>query len=141
VVFYWRVIVTDQEYIQAFEAGTLRQFTHRDHIRMAWVYLREEGEEAGLVKIREGIKAFARRLGADRKYHETITVFWAQVVALAITQTPEIGEFAVFMEAHPHLLDKSILLRHYSSALLQSEVARQTWIAPDLIALPSKPLA
>jgi hypothetical protein len=130
--------MTDQEFLQAFEDATLTEFAHRDHIRMAWLYLREYGADVGLVKIREGIQAFARSVGADRKYHETITVFWAQVVALGIVLTPEISEFSAYVEAHPHLLDKALLQRHYSSTILRSELARQTWVEPDLIALPSK---
>ncbi|MBX3082130.1 MAG: hypothetical protein KF716_10900 [Anaerolineae bacterium] len=129
--------MTDQEFIQAFESCTLTEFTHRDHIRMAWLYLRGDGTEAGLVKIRDGIRAFAHHLGADRKYHETITVFWAQVVALAISFTPDIADFTAFVATHPHLLDKSILMRHYSGATLATEAARHTWVEPDLIPLPA----
>ena len=129
--------MTDQEFMQAFEAATLNEFAHRDHVRMAWLYLRKYGTEAGLVKIREGIQAFARSVGADHKYHETITVFWARVVLLGIADRPEIEDFAAFIQVHSHVLDKGLLQRHYSNAVLASETARRAWVEPDLIPLPA----
>ena len=131
--------MTDQEFLHAFEATNLTEFAHRDHIRMAWLYLRNYGTKSGVVKIREGIQAFARSMGATQKYHETITVFWAQVVALAISSAPDISDFPTFLAMYPHLLDKTLLQRHFSSTILRSEIARHTWVEPDLILLPSKP--
>lgn len=125
-----------QDFLKAFESGALSQFPHRDHIRMAWLYLRRDGWEQGLQQITGGIQRFAAAKGAAAKYHETITVFWAHVVQYAITQESEIADFDAFVAAYPHLLDASIIKRHYSHAVLWSEAARQQWVEPDLKPLP-----
>ena len=124
--------MNDSEFLKAFEACTLHDFPHQSHIRMAWLYLRAEGLEAGTVKIREGIQRFANSLSATNKYHETITVFWARVVYQAITQTPDISDFDEFVERHPRLLDKRLISQYYSADVISSPLARQQWVEPDL---------
>ncbi len=34
------------------------------------------------------------------------------------------------------LFDKRLLLRHYSSRVLASDIARRQWVEPDLQAIP-----
>jgi|SRR5579859_7589083 len=128
--------MTDQEFLSAFEQRTLSEFPHRSHIRMAWLYLRTNNWEAGQVHIREGIQRFAAALGASRKYHETITLFWVRIVKHAIDHAPEINDFSAFIEKFPFLLDTKIITAHYSSALLGSEDARRVWREPDLLPMP-----
>ncbi len=42
-------------------------------------------------------------------------------------------DFANFLTLNPHLMDAQGLLgRHYSAVCLGSDLARQTWVAPDL---------
>jgi len=128
--------MTDQEFLTAFEQHTLTEFPHRSHIRMAWLYLRASGWERGQEQIRQGIQQFAAALGADRKYHETITVFWARLVNHAINCDPGIDSFDVFIERYPFLLNGKLQASHYSRDLIASEAARQRWIEPDLLPLP-----
>jgi hypothetical protein len=91
----------------------------------------------GIQKIADGIRRFAAANGADNKYHETITVFWARMVSYAISCAPEIADFDVFIETFPHLLDSTLLKRHYSVDVIRSEAARRAWIAPDVIPMPA----
>jgi hypothetical protein len=49
---------------------------------------------------------------------------------------PAITDFAAFADAHPALLDKRLLARHYSSRALASPAARTGWLEPDLAAFP-----
>ena len=128
--------MTDQEFLTAFEQQTLSEFPHRSHIRMAWLYLRANDWEAGQAHIRDGIQGFAATLGASRKYHETITLFWARIVKHTIDHAPEIATFDAFIVTFPFLLDTKIIAAHYSSALLGSENARRCWCEPDLRPLP-----
>jgi hypothetical protein len=129
----------DQDFLAAFESGTLspHEFPHRAHIRMAWLVLRRDGWDAGFENIRKGIQHFAAGHGATRKYHETITRFWALRVNHAISLDPAIADFEAFVAAYPHLLDTRIIGRHYSRDLLGSDAARAGWIEPDLEGLPA----
>ena len=126
--------MSDNEFLKQFEAGQISEFSHRDHLRMAWIYLRADGFEHGSENIRAGLRHLTAAHGAAGKYHETISLFWVHLVAHAITLTPAIDNFEAFIAQHDHLLDGSLLKRHYSSALLKE--AREAWHAPDLAALP-----
>ena len=44
--------------------------------------------------------------------------------------------FPAFLAAHPALLDKRLLARHYSAALLSAAAARTGWVDPDLTPFP-----
>jgi hypothetical protein len=124
------------DFLTAFEQGKITRFSHREHVLLGWLYLRRDGWDRGTVHIRQGIKHFALAHGASQKYHETITLFWAQMIHRAIQNAPEINDFDAFIARFPELLDGSSLSQYYSPDLLRSAAARQTWIEPDL-----KPLA
>ena len=51
--------------IRRFEDGTLpsSEFHHRDHVRLAWLYLNEEPPLTALARFAEGLKRFATRNG------------------------------------------------------------------------------
>jgi hypothetical protein len=129
--------VSDPDFIRAFEDRTLpgEGFHHRDHIRLAWLYL-GTGDEAGAERLmEEGIRRYAAHLGAPQKYHHTITLFWMRAVSVARRETPTLETFDAFAEAHPELLDKALVERHYTSSLLESAAARSGWVDPDRLPL------
>ncbi|MBI1284979.1 MAG: hypothetical protein GC183_11645 [Thiobacillus sp.] len=130
--------VNDDEFLKQFEAGQISGFSHRDHVRMAWIYLRANGFEDGSAKVRAGLRHLTEVYGAPGKYHETISLFWAHLVDYAIRLTPEIDTFEAFITRHDHLLDDSLLKRHYSPTLLKE--SRDVWQAPDLAPLPGAEL-
>jgi hypothetical protein len=127
--------VTDVEFARAFENGavTPAEFGHHAHMRVAWVYLREQPTMgAALEHMRAAIKRFAAAAGASQKYHETITVLWMLLLAEARngeTDTRELGEV---LRDHPRLADKDLPLTYYSRERLFGDVARATWVSPDL---------
>jgi hypothetical protein len=126
--------VTDEEFLAGFEAHSLNEFTHRDHLRMAFAYARRDGG-AGAVQGARRIRALAEAHGDFGKYHETLTVGWARVVghyALVCDALP----FDDFLAANPQLLDRDLLSAHYSRELLFSPEARARFVEPDLAALP-----
>ena len=92
------------------------------------------GFERGSTKIRAGLRHLTEGHGAPGKYHETISLFWVHLVEHAMTLTPEIDDFEAFIAVHDHLLDGSLLTRHYSPTLLKE--SREAWQAPDLAPLP-----
>ncbi len=130
--------MNDQEFLHALESGTLphHDFPHRAHLRMAWLYLNQCEWDEAASRIRTTIQRFAAAHGATRKYHETITRFWAIMVRQAIACTPGGADFETFIAANPDLLDAHLTATYYSSSVLFSESARQTWIDADLKALP-----
>jgi nitroreductase len=125
--------MTDRELLEAFEACTLapERFNHREHVRVAWLMLREDELLAAIARFRAGLQRYAASLGATGKYHETVT--WAFMILIhERTRLPGAptawDEFAL---AHPDLLASSVLGAYYSPELLASERARSTFVMPD----------
>lgn len=134
--------MNDLQFLQAFEAGTLpgQHFHHRDHIRLAWLYLRHYGWEVGLEKMRQGLQQLTRKHGLERKYHETMTVFWMRLVDHCMAQSPEAQDFEALVGCYPLLLNTGSIKQHYSAEVLYSEDARRDWVEPDLIPMPPQML-
>ena len=67
----------DKELIERFESCTLagKDFHHRDHVKVVWLYLRCNSVLETLGRFAAGLKRFANANGKPNLYHETIT--WA----------------------------------------------------------------
>jgi hypothetical protein len=130
--------LTDLEFVRAFEACELSNdgFHHRDHIRLAWIYLQRYEEPEARRHIAEAIRKFAAHHGKRDKYHETITMAWLRLVANAMAHLPPEASFNDLTAASPELLDKRSIERFYSMPILASDAARTSWVEPDLQALP-----
>jgi hypothetical protein len=87
--------------------------------------------------IRNGIKQYNHAIGIkttkDSGYHETITLFWIEIVrrylsvAIANGSFVDIANGLIDSCANPHLP-----LEYYSRELLMSWDARKSWVKPDL---------
>lgn len=113
------------------------RFRHYDHVRLAWIFLRE----AELAPATERMVATLQRFGLHHRgdlsrYHDTLTRAFMHLVAAHIRMTPGIESFDEFASHHPDLLNKNALLHFYSDALLNGDRARREWVEPDLRALP-----
>jgi hypothetical protein len=109
-------------------------FGHRQHIYLAFIAARRYGTtDAG-----DKVGAWLRHLTAHapQKYHATVTRAWTEIVGHHVAADPSVTDFDVFAERHPALLDKRLLTRHYTSALLASPRARTGWVEPDVAAFP-----
>lgn len=126
--------LTDEQFLEGFEERALKSFSHQDHIRLAFIYARCGGVEAAVAGARK-IREFAADAGAAGKYHETLTVAWARIIAHLAAASPGIA-FPAFVKAHPELQDRGLLLRHYSEPRLWSEEARACFLEPDRLPLP-----
>ena len=126
--------MNDEDFAQAFERCEIsgESFHHKDHVRLAWIYLRRYGPDEAPAHISAVIRRFAAHHGASHKYHETITLAWMRFVALAMRNAPESASFEDLVGAFPKLLDKNSLGEFYSTAVLESEAARASWVEPDL---------
>ena len=126
--------LTDAQFLARFEAHTLTSFTHRDHIRVAYAYARRGGA-AGAVAGARRIRALAEAAGDSAKYHDTLTVAWARLIAHLVERPPELP-FDAFVAAHPELRRRDLMLAHYCRERLFSDAARARFVEPDLLPLP-----
>jgi len=104
-----------------FEAGRIAgsAFPHERHVQVAWDLSRRYPHEEAFARLAEGIRGIAARAGVPGKYHETMTRAWFELVAQAET-----------LDAHPELLDRSLLARYYSPDRL--DAGRNEWLEPDI---------
>lgn len=129
--------MTDREFLAAFETCLPNElFHHRDHLRLAWIYLQRYGASAAPARIRESIRRYAAHHGKSEKYHETVTVAWLRLLADSADRCAA-ASFAELLAACPELLDKHTLHRYYSPELLALESARTQFVPPDRHALPA----
>jgi hypothetical protein len=109
------------------------EFHHEQHVQVAWQFVQNHGMPAALGEFTTAIKRFADAKGATGLYHETIT--WAFLLLIAERQARHpAATWEAFAAAHADLLvwKPSILERYYSKELLASELARRTFVMPDL---------
>jgi hypothetical protein len=130
---------SDEDFLRTFEDLSLPGglFHHREHIRIAWLYLKSSDATRAAERMTASIRRFANHYGATQKYHHTLTLAWMRLVAAALVETPEGYSFERFLAAHSELTDKNILGKFYSAELLQSAAAREGWVEPDLQPLPN----
>jgi hypothetical protein len=133
--------MTEAEFLSAFEDGTLQEdFTHRSHVRMAWLVLRTDGRNRGTERILAGLRRFTAAKGAEAKFHLTLTLVWIRLVEAALVKGPvkqgSDQDFDAFLAAHPELNESGLPFRYYSRDLLMGDEARGRWVDPDLAALP-----
>ena len=110
------------------------QFNHRQHVQVAWLFVRHHGMPAALSEFSAAIRRFADAKGAPGLYHETIT--WAFLLLIADRQARNpVESWEAFAAANPDLLTwkPSILNRYYSKELLASDLAKRTFLMPDLV--------
>jgi hypothetical protein len=133
--FVW----SDDEFLRAFEDLSFPAdlFHHREHIRVAWLYLKSLDATRAAERMAAGIRRFAAHHRATQKYHHTITLAWVRLVAAALLESPEGHTFEQFLAANPELNDKNLLAGYYSNELLETPVARERWVEPDLQPLPA----
>jgi hypothetical protein len=109
------------------------QFHHEQHVQVAWLFVRRHGMPAALAEFSAAIKRFADAKGATGLYHETIT--WAFLLLIAERQARTSADtWDGFAAANADLLTwkPSILTRYYTKELLASDLARRTFLMPDL---------
>lgn len=131
--------LSDGDFVSALEGCRLsnESFHHRDHLRLAWLYLRRHGPAGARLRIAESIRRFAAHHGSPDRYHETITQAWLLLIAEAASRASGHADFDAVLAAFPDLLDKDTPRKYYSEALLQSAAARTAFVEPDLAPLGS----
>jgi hypothetical protein len=127
--------MSDNEYMEAFEAATLpaESFHHRDHVRMAFLYLNSYPPLEALRRFSEALKRFAAAQGKPHRYHETITWAFMLLVRERMARWSQPQDWEAFAAQNPDLLswERNILKDYYREETLSSELARSVFVFPD----------
>jgi hypothetical protein len=127
--------MNDRDFVTAFEACAIAadDFHHGDHVRLAWIYLRESPLIEAIGRFAASLQRFAAHHGVPGRYHETIT--WAYVLLIheRMQRDGAPDAWEPFRAANGDLFagKPSILERYYSPATLGSDIARRTFVLPD----------
>ena len=130
---------SDLGFLRAFEACELTpaNFGHREHVRLAYIYLRLYSFDVALQTLRTGLQRLLAHLGAPASlYHETITRAWLLAVSHFMNAGPPTVSSEDFLTSSAVLLDKEIMLTHYQRETLMSPSARGAFVEPDLEPIP-----
>ena len=120
----------------ALEDGSLppAQFSHANHVRVGWHYLQQQPLREAAYHFRDVLIAYVRKLGAEDKFHLTLTLAFMHLIHQRMTVADESWEqFAV---RNPDLFTdaRGLIARHYSPDRL--EQGRQAFAEPDISPLP-----
>lgn len=129
-------VLDDDALIDAFETCTLPKgaLDHAAHVRVAWIYLQDLPLVRALERFAVSLKRYAKSVGADGLYHETIT--WTYM--FLINERRERAPGATWEEFAATNLDlfgdhKQLLSGYYREETLRSELARRTFLMPDAL--------
>lgn len=154
--------LSDEEFLRQFEACTYPyvHWTHRAHLRVAYIYVTRFGLEGAIPKVTAGIRAYNQSQGIvdtpTEGYHETMTLAWLHLVAAMLAEygptgavdgcvpyAAASGALALqlspseqFLEAQPQLREKKLLRLFYTRERFSSPEAKYAFVSPDLTALP-----
>lgn len=140
--------LSDEKFLRQFEdcSFPLSRWTHRTHVKMAFLYLRSGDFAAALEKIRVGIKAYAAHHQVEESalsgYNETTTHAFVQLVHVTMQTygrmfpTPDADSFC---DTHSQLMSKHVLRLFYSPERRMHPDAKASFVPPDLTALPVPP--
>jgi hypothetical protein len=107
----------------------LKQFPYREHVRLGYEMLRRYPFPEALALFSAGLRWLAIKGGRPEAYHETITAAF-----LAVTGERRLGkDYATWEEFAGHnadLMSKDLLREWYEPDVLDSVVARRTFVLP-----------
>lgn len=138
--------LTDDEFIRQFEDRTLpfHKWTHRAHVKVAYLYLRDYSFEVALKKIRTNIKAYnaVNKVPEEQfsGYNETTTQTFLRLVHATMNAYEGIFPSAnadAFCDTHPQLRTKHLMRLFFTPERRQHPDAKEQFIEPDLSQLPA----
>jgi hypothetical protein len=106
------------------------EFHHRDHLTVAVAYLYASDFETAFARMRATLIRFSMHHKVPQLYHETLTRFWMSEVNKRLDRSLCLKESVAATQQA--LRDKSLPFAYYRRKTLESQEARQTFIAPDL---------
>lgn len=134
--------LTDKEFIRLFESAAWprEEWHHRQHIKVAYLYLRQYPLKDASIRIRERIKAFNTVKQVEESltsgYHETMTQAWLRLVYFTLCKYGAAETADSFYEQHPQLWGKKVLRFYYTKERFLSAEAKANFLEPDITPLP-----
>jgi hypothetical protein len=107
------------------------EFPHREHVHIAFEMLRRHDFPETALIFSRTLRSMAAKAGRPEAFHQTITIAFLALIGERM-ENGGAADFAAFAAANPDLLDKSVLRRWYSPERLASEIARRTFVLPEL---------
>lgn len=133
-------MLSDEEFLLSFRDCTLppEEFGHLGHVRVGWLYLTTLPTEAAIQQLSNDIRRYATHLGAEQKFHRTITEALMRLMASHLPAERDLT-WQQFVARNPVIVDdaRGLLLRLYSEERLASAQARTAYLSPDLQAMPT----
>jgi len=130
---------TDRSLLQAFENYTLdvNAFHHREHVRLAYILLVLNDVSSAHSKMRSGLTRLLSQNGIDiGTFHETLTFAWIKAVKHCMYLTSRVKSSEEFLALNHALNDKDSIFNHYSRELIAADLAKRTYVPPDLEPIP-----
>src|SRR5690242_9116586 len=127
----------DAELLRSFEDCTLpfAQWTHRCHVKVAYLYLRQLSFDQALARVRAGIRKYnaANQVpeGPTSGYNETTTHAMLHLIAAvmrAYDGTFPTDSADAFCDAHPQLMTRHVLRLFYSPQRRMHPLAKTQFI-------------
>src|SRR5436305_2102248 len=134
--------MSDAQFLAEYEALTWpeAEWHHREHVRLAYLYLRQLPFDAAMQKVRASLQAYNAKHNVpetlERGYHETLTFGWMKLVECALLEYGPSETADAFLDKHTQLLSRRALLLFYSRDRLMSWDAKRVFVEPDLAPLP-----
>ena len=116
-------------------------FPHREHVRMAFELLRRCNFAEAAWLYSRALRCMSAKAGKPQAFHQTTTIAFLALIAERMERSGA-ADFAELERAYPEILDKTALARWYCAAQLASDIARRTFVLPELrlSAAPPTPL-
>ena len=132
----------DEKFLEQFESTVWpkEDWHHKQHVKVAYLYLRHYPLEAAAARLREKIKAYNAAKKVEESllsgYHETMTQAWLRLVHFTLCEYGPAENAEDFYAQNPQLSQKKILRFFYTKELFTSPKAKVEFVSPDLIPLP-----
>lgn len=123
--------IDSEKLLADFTEGRLdpKEFPHREHVRVSYELLRRHSFPEALLHLARGLRQLAARAGHPEAYHETITAAFLSLIGERRSKG-HYDDFEEFARMNPDLMQKDLLSQFYPRAVLQSRIARETFVLP-----------
>lgn len=127
--------MTDDEFVASFETCSLTaaSFHHRDHVKMAFLYLGRYPALEALHRFSTSLARFAAANGKPGLYNETITWAFLLLIRERMVRAGSQQSWTEFAANNSDLLrwEDNVLKKYYRDETLSSELARSIFLFPD----------
>ncbi len=127
--------LTDEQFEQQFKDASLDPalFSHEAHIRLAWIHISKYGADVAAEHLCRQIAVFDATHDDGTNYNKTVTVAAVKAVHHFMDKSSA-STCAEFIQENPRLIFnfKDLIRAHYSQNIFKDEVARHTYVPPDL---------